>query len=194
MKTRTNRGMQSKQLRYKVPTFILMFLEQRPFWILFGVGLCIFFLYGPIIGRPADHNGFRYLLGPIVCPIPSVIYYWARPFNPYRGPAARFAGMIDMDKSDEDADRLVQVFQSTQARTFLVRTATQLSAVLLLIMALITLAFRNSLNWSPISSWLGQGLIGGFIACLVTLGSAYIAWGLETWARQNANRAAAKQT
>ncbi len=179
--------MLSKQLRRKVPSFVLMFLEQRPFWLLFGIGLCIFSLYGPIIGRPADHNGFRYLLGPIVCPIPSFLYYWVHPFNPYRGPAARFAGMIDRDKTDEEANRLVQVFQSPQARVFLARTTILLSAVLFLIMALITLAFRNSLNWLPVSSWLGQGLIGALIACFVTLGSAYIAWGLETWARQNAD-------
>ena len=49
----------------KVPPFVLMSLEQRTFWLLFGVGLCTFSLYGPILGHRPDHNGFRYLMGPM---------------------------------------------------------------------------------------------------------------------------------
>jgi hypothetical protein len=186
VKSQPNGPILSKELKRKVPPFVSMFLEQRPFWLLFGIGLGIFLLYGPVIGRPADHNGFRYLLGPLVCPVPSFLFYVVRPFNPYRGPAARFAGMLDMDKRDPDAQQLVQLFRSDQARNFLVRATVKLSAILFVVMAVITVACRNSLNWLVVSPWFGQGLTGGLIACLVTLGSAYIAWGLESWAKQGA--------
>jgi hypothetical protein len=85
-------------------------------------------------------------------------------------------------KSDEDAKELVELFRSKAARQFVWRTAGKISAVLLLLIALTMVLVRNSLNWSFPSPWLGQGLIGSFVA----LGSEYVGWGLRRWTSQEA--------
>src|SRR2546426_12679235 len=87
------------ELRSKVSPALFTFVaEQRTFLKLFGTGLAVFALYGPIVKRP-DHNGFRYLLGPWLCPSIVAIYYMVLPFRPYRG--TRFSGRPrDIDTSD----------------------------------------------------------------------------------------------
>jgi hypothetical protein len=162
---------------------LFMFLEQRTFWALFGIAFCVLTLYGPWVGPP-DNNGYRYLLAPLLCPMLPALYYLFRPLNPYKGPAARLGGMTDFDKSDNDAARLVQLFSSKEARDYLWQTAMKISAVLFAIMAVITIACRNSLNWSFPSPWLGQGVIGCCIGSFITLGTEYVRWSLGTWANQ----------
>jgi hypothetical protein len=171
-------------LKRKVPPFLFTYFENRVFWTLFGIASGVFFLYGPIPARIADHNGYRYLFGPIVCMLPPILFYILKPFNPYRGALARYSGMVDMDRRAPEAKRLVETFRSPAARRFILLTSVKISAIWLSIMAVITAACANSLNWSFRSPWLGQGLIGGCIASLVALGSEYIAWGVRTWMRE----------
>lgn len=174
-----------RDLRAKVPSMLFMSLEQRTFWDLFSMGFCVFSLYGPVVGRIADHNGFRYLLGPLVCPIVPLLYYLLIPFNPYHGSAARLSGMVDKDKRDLDAKLLVELFCSSVARKFLLQATMKICGVLFVIMVAVSIACRNSLNWSLPSPWLGQGLLGCSIGSFITLGTEYVGWGLRTWATQS---------
>jgi hypothetical protein len=176
--------MLSGKLRRKVPPYVVMFLDQRQLWSLLGMGLCLLSLYGPLIGHDPDHNGLRYLLGPFVYPLPSLVFYLVNHFSPYRGPAARLARMVDMDKYDADAKRLVEIFQSVDADRVLLRVTILLSVALFIIMALVAYIFRSSLNWSPVSPWQAYGLAGGCIGSLLVIGTQYVVWGLKTWAAE----------
>jgi hypothetical protein len=56
-------------------------------------------IYGPLVGPP-DHDGFRYLLLPVLSPWVPALYYKLRPINPYsrsdgrRGKTSRGATSI----------------------------------------------------------------------------------------------------
>ncbi len=145
-------------LRDKVLSMMFMFLEQKRFWTLFGIGFRVFMLFEPLVGRP-DHNGCRYLIAPLVCPIGPALYFIFRPFDPTRGPAARLSGMVDRDRSDQDAKRLGEVLGSQEARKFIWRTTAMISGALFAVMAIVAITFRNSLNGLFPSPWLGQGLV-----------------------------------
>jgi hypothetical protein len=170
------------RLRHKVPALVFMFLSQRLFWTIFGIGTCVFTLFGPVVGR-TDHNGYRYLLGPPVCPPAAALFFFLRPFNPYKGFAARLSRMENRDL-DPSATRLLEVFRSHEARQFLLRTMVKISGIVFLVMALFAVAFRSSLNWSIISAGFWPGFIGGILGSFIAIGSELIAWGLLTCVRQ----------
>lgn len=170
-------------LRNKVPAMVFMFVEQRYFGFFFGVAICVVALHGPLIGR-RDPNGFRYLLGPLVCPAICAVYFLLRPFNPYRGVAARLGRVLEADQPGSDEKCLVDLFKSKLARQFILRTAAKISGLLLLLMAVIAGIERNSLSWSLFSYWSVPGILCGCIGSFIALGSEYIAWGLRTWAAE----------
>jgi hypothetical protein len=157
-----------------------MFVEQRSFWTIFGIALSAFLLYGPVVGRP-DHNVYRYLLGPLLCPAMGAIYFILWPFNPYKSSDARTDGLFDYDESDKDAKQLVEVFRSKDAQKFVRISAIKLSGTLFFLMPVAMLALRHWLNWSFPSPWLGPGLIGGCIGSFIATGSEYLSWGVTTW-------------
>ena len=179
-----NKDIIPRELRAKVPPLLFMNVQMRTFGTLFGVGLAVFMLYGPIAGPHApDHNGLRYLIAPWICPWGAALWYYFAPFNPYgKGSVSRFAGMVDYDKRDSDAKRLVEVFRSAEARRALVRITLKISVILFVVMALITVAVRHSLNWSFSSYSLSLSLIGGTIGATIAVGSEYISWGMKHWA------------
>lgn len=174
----------SSKLRKKVPPLIVgMFLSQRLFFTWLGIAFSAFILFGPVVGQP-DHNGYLYLIGPFVGPIVPALYSILRPFNPYRGPGARFGRMEYRDKSDPEAKRLVEVYRSKEARQFIWRSAAKVAGIVFLIMVILTLVVRNSLNWSFPSPGLAPGLLGGCLGSFLALSTEYIAWGLRTWTGQ----------
>jgi hypothetical protein len=175
-----NKSLKSAALRRKVPPMLLMFDDQRTFWTLLGMGLAVLMLYGPVVGR-RDHNALRYLLGPWLCPAVVAAYYYFKPFTPYSVGAARIADMVDDHTRDPDARRLVEVFQSKEARHFLVRATLKLSSRLFGIMMFLALLHWQSLTWTLTSSWLGGGLIGGWIGSFIVLMVEISHWGLERW-------------
>ena len=75
------RGPIPGRLRRKVPSALLMFVDGQRFWIVFGFGLALLAIYGPIVGTP-DYDGFRYLLLPVLSPWVPALYYKLRPVNP----------------------------------------------------------------------------------------------------------------
>lgn len=170
-----------RHLVAKVPPMLLMSLSLRTFWNIFGVGLGLLLLYGPITGINQDHNGLRYLLGPLIGPTVALSFLLLCPFNPYRGSAARLSGMENRDKWDPEARRLVELFRSNAARRFLVTSSMKISCVLYLFMVPVIYVCWDSLKWHLLSPWLGQGLLGCSIATFTTLGAQYVGWGLKTW-------------
>jgi hypothetical protein len=171
-------------LKDKIPRLSLMFVEQRIFCLILGFALYACSLNGPVVGKP-DHNGFRYLIGPFVCALIAASFFVLRPFNPYRGPAARLAGLERADESDPEARRLVELFRSSQAHRFIWRTSAKMAVVCFLLMRLITLADRNSMDWSISSSWTVPGLMGSCIGSYIAIGKEYIGWGLKVWAKRD---------
>lgn len=167
-------------LRKKIPSAVLMFLEQRVFWTIFGVCLSAFFLYGPFVGI-GDHNGFNYFINPVIGPLVSALYYSFKPFNPYYGPAAKWAGMVGKDLVDEDARRLVGVFRSGAARRMVWMTMIKISTLLLIIMGGTAGFFRNSINWAFNVVDVPKGLIGCALGAFIAIATQYVSWGLREW-------------
>jgi len=174
-----------KRLARKLPPFVLTLYRARAFATPFYMSLAIFLLYGPVVRRTADHNGFRYLLGPFVCPILPAVYQILRPYNPYRGTPALLAGMVRLDARDTDAQRLVAIFRSTEYRRFVLRTSLIMAIILFGCMLIVTSLSFSSLNWRALSPWFGQGLIGGALAFLCVLVTEIITWGVNKWAMQS---------
>jgi hypothetical protein len=160
----------------------------------FGLGLAAFCLYGPIAGA-SDHNGFRYLVGPWICPSVTAVFRSLFPFRPYRG--IMFVDRTrDVDTTDRVSMRLVEIYRSNEARGYLWRQCLKLSAILFVIMGLLSLPVQHSLNWSfpyslyqsmPSSAsrdwfWLGWG--GGILGSYIALMTDYVTWGLMRWANQ----------
>lgn len=168
-------------LRRKVPRITLMFVDQHVFWTIFGLGLAVFALHGPVAGR-TDYNGLRYVLGSCLCPVIAAACHLQWPYNPYHGTWARLASMTDNDKSDPESERLVELLRSVEARRFLVRTAAQIASVLFLAMGVLAIFHWQSLSWTWLSPWLGQGLILGSFGAWAALKTQYLKWGIERWA------------
>ncbi|MGO8829680.1 MAG: hypothetical protein ACLQT5_10570 [Steroidobacteraceae bacterium] len=173
-----------RALKAKVPPMLMMFVEQRRFWTIFGLGLATLLLFGPVAGPHApDHNGLRYLLAPWVCPWGAALYYAFAPFNPYKlSSLSRFSEMADYNKRDPDANRLVEVFRSAEARQTLFRITVRISIILFTVMMLISFIVRSSLAWSVSSYWVGQGLIACTIGTSIAVASEYVSWGVGSWA------------
>jgi hypothetical protein len=172
-----------QELARVLPPTVRIFAEQFPLSKWFSIGLAIFLLYGPVIGPHADHNGWRYLLGPLICPLLAALYYRFTPPNPYRGYSARYAGLLNLDKRDANAQRFVSLFQSAAARSFVWRAMEKVALVELTVMAIVILATgaTGKLNWSIASSWSWQGFIGCCIGSFIAVGSEVFAWVLRKW-------------
>lgn len=171
-----------RELKDKIPPLMFtLVVEMRTFGIIFGLALALFSLYGPIIG-PSNHNGFRYLLGPWVCPWLLALYYRFFPYHPYRGSTLFVGELVDLDKRDVDAKRLDELFQSAEARHMLVRTTLKMSVIIFVVMALVTATVHDSLNWSLSSAWQDPGLLVGAIAASIAVGVEYLSWGISRWA------------
>jgi hypothetical protein len=183
------------ELRRKIsPGLYTMIAQQSAFLRYFGVGLSAFCFYGPIAGA-SDHNGFRYLVGPWVCPSLIALFRTFRPFRPYRG--TLFVDRTrDIDTKDPVVMRLVDIFRSEAARRYLCSQSLKLSGILFVIMGLLALPVRHSLNWSfPYSlypslpsaasrDWFWIGWTGGCLGSYIALMPNYITWGLMKWADQ----------
>jgi hypothetical protein len=181
------------ELRRKIsPALYTLIAQRSTFMRYFGLGLAAFCLYGPIAG-PTDHNGFRYLVGPWICPGVTAVFRSFFPFRPYRG--ILFVDRTrDVDITDPASMRLVEVYRSSEARRCLWRQWLKLSAILFVIMGLLSLPIRDSLNWSfPYSlsqsgassvsrDWFWLGWSGGILGSYIALMTDYVTWGLATWA------------
>lgn len=177
-----NESLKSTELRRKVPPMVLMMADMRTFWNLFGMGLTVAMLHGPVVGH-LDYNGLRYLLGPWLCPVAGAAYYFLWPFNPYCVTAVdRIVGPFTFSAREPDAQRLIQVFRSKAARRFLLRAMVKISGQLFGIMVLLAILHWRSLTSTLTSFWLVPGLVVGAFASSIVLGVELINWGLSRWA------------
>jgi hypothetical protein len=181
-----NKNTVPRELRNKIQPLVLTFFERPLAGTLFGLGFALLSLYGPIVGPP-DHNGLRYLLAPWICPWVGAVYFLLVPYNPYRGSPLIVGKMLNLDQRDADARRLVELFQSREARHVLIRIIFKISTILFVMMALITVIVRDSLNWSFSSYWLLPGLLGCCIGLSIVIAAQYISWGLKNWASPHNN-------
>ena len=178
----------SGRFRRKVPPALLMFADGRKLWVVFGLGLALFGIYGPVVGPP-DNDGWRYLLGPLILPWLPAIYYFFRPIRPYSGYRGRYGdltGMIDKDETDPEAARLSALFRSDGARRFMMRTALTHSAILFAPLALATLALGDSVAWNLWTPWLVPSAVLGLIGSTIAFFAEIIHWGVVTWGHEPA--------
>lgn len=196
MRRDTNAATASKsepRLRRKVPApLVAMAFDARTFFYRFGLGFAALSIFGPLVGHP-DHNGYRYLCAPLICPFAAVLYYIAIPFNPYRGMWARRCGMELKDLVDPERARLVMLFRSGVARRLLFRSALKVCGILFAIMVVFTLIFWHSLVWRFPTAWLGLGLFGCCMGAWMAIGIEYIHWGIASWESQAAAKGASPQ-
>jgi hypothetical protein len=168
-----------------------MIADGHTFWTIFGLGLATFFLYGPVAGKP-DHNGWRYLLAPLICPwVPAVWYIW-RPLHPYSGYRGRWGTLGPMlwkDKTDPECARLVELLRSEDARRYQTATAQRFALMMFLPLAIAALVLRKQLDWSISSFWQMQGLLGAIIGTWIAVFANLLTWGLRTWASEVAPEA-----
>ena len=167
-------------IKNKVSPYIVGCVERRELIIGFGMAMSIVCIFGPIVGHP-DHNGVRYLMAPFIMPYVPAIYLTLRPFRPFRG-IPFVTGTWDVDTSDTEVMRLVELYRSEAAKRFVWRSAVKLSVILLCSMVVLGVLVRNSLEWSFWSSWTWQGMVGCCLFSGIVLAHEYIAWGFRAWA------------
>jgi hypothetical protein len=156
---------------------------QFPFSKWFGVALAVLILFGPVVGPHVDHNGWRYLVTPLLCAPVTATYFCLFPPNPYKGYSARAAGLLDLGSRDVNAARLVSLFRSKDARAVLWRATGQVVMIEVIAMTvlLIICAVTDRVVWTPSSSWLWQGIVGCCLGSFIAIGSDLFAWVTRTW-------------
>jgi hypothetical protein len=168
-----------------------MLYGSRGFYTGFGILMAVFFLYGPMPARIVDHNGYRYLLGPLLCVLLAALCHLLFPLNPYRSAFGSDRTLYRLDERDEGARRLVELLRSDDCRQVIAVTAAKSAAVLLPIMAVFALVFRQSLNWQLQSPWQVQGVAGGTLFSWVLIRVQVIHWALTSWWRESGSSRAA---
>ncbi len=161
-----------------------MGVDGARFWTIFGLGLALVGIYGPVVGAP-DHDGFRCLLLPLLSPWVPALYYKLRPIHPYSGYRGRWGGlgpMIGKDERDAEAKRLVELFRSDEGQAAVTRVAMLSSMVLFVPMALVSSALWGSLTWTFWSRWLFFGVSLSLIGCWIAVFTQILSWGVRTWA------------
>ena len=154
-----------------------MLYGSRGFYTGFGIVMAV-------VARMADHNGYRYLLGPLACSLLAALLHLLLPYNPYRTGFKSDRGIYRLDERDEGARRLVEILRSDGCRRLTLVTAVKVAALLSAIMAGFALWFRASLTWNFPSTWLFQGLAGGLLFTWIILRVQAIHWGLTIWQQE----------
>jgi hypothetical protein len=160
-----------------------MFVQLFPFSKWFGIGFAVLSLYGPVVGPHGDRNGWRYLLGPLVCPLLVGVYFRLFPRNPYRGYWARIGGLTGLDRRDANASRLVEMFRSKGAPSYVWRVTVQVSLIefTTMMVVLVAATVTGEVGWTMTSPWLWQGLLGCSLGSFVAVGSDVFANVLRAW-------------
>lgn len=172
------------RLRRKVPSALLMFVDGRRFMTIFGLGLALFGIYGPVAGPPS-HDGLRYLLLSLLCPALPTLYYKLRPVQPYSGYRGRWGDlgpMIGKDERDAEARQLRDLMRSAEAQGAMTRIGVRMAVILFVPMAIASAVLWPSLSWTLWSQVLFMSLVLGMIGCWIAVFAQLIGWGVTTWA------------
>jgi hypothetical protein len=166
--------------KYLTPSLQLT-VELFSFLRWFSIGFAIFILFGPIFGPHIDHNGWRYLFGPLICvPLAGLCIYLYRP-NPYRGLAPQTLG--ELDSSAPCPAQLLSIFGSEAAGKAILRYTAKITLIEFVAMAILLAvsAIIGKVTWSASSYWLWVGICGCFFSSFLALTFEVVAWGLRTW-------------
>lgn len=173
----------SSELRKKAPQALVDIYPYRYLAQLFGLLFGIFMIwYGPI----SEHNGYAYILSPVIYPWISALYFILFPKNPYCGMVLGYSTKLNgLDETDEDARRLVDIYRSPGARTFII-VNTLIISVLFVVIAMVFAAIHwHSIVWrlSMQSFGFNQIAFGCLLGSFLYIGIGYSVWGLRLWAR-----------
>lgn len=166
-----------------LPPALRVFVSQFPFSKWFGLALAVLLLYGPLVGPHVDHNGWRYLIAPLLCaPLAGLLLRVHAP-NPYRGYSARAAGLQGLHNRDARASRLVFLFRSEAARSVIWQTTFSVAMIEFAVMTvlLVVCMLTADVKWTPSSYWLWQGIAGCCLGSFIAVASDLFAWALRTW-------------
>ncbi|MGE5176044.1 MAG: hypothetical protein ACM3JJ_06665 [Hyphomicrobiales bacterium] len=174
--------MESNRPRHlRIPFKLQIAYGSRKMFTVFSGVMAAVSLYGPLPARLADHNGYRYMVGPFLCPLIALGMHLAFPFNPYRwnGPAER--SLNRLDERDEGARRLVEILQSPEYRTTAFLAAARLAGILWIVLAACAFVFRSSLDWHPVTSNFFYAAVGGVLFSWMFVRMRVMSWALSTW-------------
>jgi hypothetical protein len=184
------------ELRRKIAPAPLWFKDgERTFIRCTFSGLAALSLYG--LG-PLNHNGFVCVLGPWICPSIPAAFFTLLPPLPSRG-VFLSRNWRGVDRTDPVVMRLVELYESREARRHLWKQALKLSGILFAIVGTAAIMLRNSLNWELPSSqngylypgrgpgsWFWVGFVGCSLFSFVALAVDHVGWVIRTWASQEA--------
>jgi hypothetical protein len=137
-------------------------------------------MIGPLVGRYQDHNGLSFFFGPILGPVVAALILTVFPFRPYRGSPFAPKGFRQLDAEDPENAALVSIFRSNEMKLFLWVSALKLTLILELIMGVLSLVFRSSLNWTlpgPVTA-----VVGPILASYFALASRVMDYGFRAYA------------
>ncbi len=134
---------------------------------------------GPLVGRYQEHNGFSFLVGPILGPVVAALILTVFPFRPYRGAPFALDGFRKLNEEDPDDAAVMAIFRSNEIKGFLWLSALKLMLILELIMAVVAFLYRHSLSWTlP-----GPAVIGPILASYFALVSGVMDYGFRAYAQ-----------
>lgn len=174
------------RLRTKVPPAFTMFLEQRLFWELFGLGLCCLGLFVLDVRTVRVRSVYLAFLGPFLVPAMVVARYIFYPLNPYKTVAGKIApARKALQDDDPDRRRLIEILQSPAAWKFAARRSAQLSGVLILASFLFVLIMPAPIVWmvNP-PHLLVVGTIVALIGGMGIVNTELVCWALMRWVEE----------
>lgn len=163
----------------RIPFRLQMLFGSRRFFSVFALGMAVFSLYGPIPARAADHNGYRYVLGPLVTAVVGLVLTLLFPYNPYSGRSE--PSLKNLNQRDEDARRLVEIIRSAEYRRTAVVAAGQFALIVSVIMLCFAAMLYRSLSWTLKSPWMVEGVGGGLLFAWLFIKIRSISWALMEW-------------
>lgn len=172
----------------RIPFNLQILFGSRKFFTGFSLVMALFFLYGPLPANRADHNAYRYLLGPLASALAGLAVAWIFPFNPYRWNRPSERSLSHLDDRDEDAHRFVEILRSPECRRREAVAAAVFALVVSAALGIVSLGLRGSLDWAVRSPWLVPGLGGGILFAWIFIKVQTISWALMTWWDENGRK------
>ena len=137
-------------------------------------------LYATLLGPPF-RSDWAYLLTAGLGPLAAAVWYIIFPLNPYRGMSAIREGLKDLDKRDQDANKLVMHLKSLEARRFLLNTAWKVSVLFVVPMALISAGMGKVPTWHFGADCAVRIPAFLFICMFIFFRIGLLSWSLKSW-------------
>ncbi len=168
-----------KDLKSRMPSGLMTATRHR-----FAVNLFCFSLGCLALSTSENRNGWTYFLGAVLAPAIAAGYFIIKPFNPYRTPAAKFAGMTNMDEQDPQSRRLSLLMGSAAARNLLIKSFLKLSALFLLAMVAIAYVQSRKFSWAFDGDDVTWFVLLTLTSCALTVPiyvNSLLIWSIQNW-------------